>query len=128
MLEEHHESRLRSERNVWLATVRKNGTPHLTPIWFVWLDGAFWLCTGSGSVKARNARTNPQVSVSLEDGDEPLVAEGSVTIHARPYPDPVVRVFASKFGWDITRPDADGPFDALLQVRVDRWLMKGTPG
>ena len=35
--------RLHTEKNVWLCTVRSDGSPHLTPIWFVHHDDAFWV-------------------------------------------------------------------------------------
>ncbi|MGE0541729.1 MAG: pyridoxamine 5'-phosphate oxidase family protein [Dehalococcoidia bacterium] len=30
----------------WLTTVRRDGHPHVTPVVFVWLDGALYFCTG----------------------------------------------------------------------------------
>ena len=30
--------RLETEAIIWLATVRSDGRPHLTPIWFVWQE------------------------------------------------------------------------------------------
>ena len=118
--------RLRHEKNVWLCTVRDDGTPHLTPIWFVYLDDTFWLCTGASAVKTRNVRTNPTVALGLEDANRPLVVEGEATVHERPYPPDVVDAFRAKFGWDITRTDdPDGPFDALWEVPARRWLFGG---
>ena len=118
------DERLREERNLWLATTRPDGRPHLTPIWFVWHRSRFWICTGAGAVKTRNVRATPTVVLALEDGNDPIVAEGTVTLHERPYPDDVVDAFGAKFGWDIRRTDdADGPFDALWEIAVDRWVM-----
>jgi hypothetical protein len=121
--------RLRGEKNVWLCTVRPDGSPHLTPIWFVYEADAFWLCTGRGAAKTRNLRDHPSVAIGLEDGNRPVVAEGEAVVHARPYPTSIVEAFMAKFGWDIEREDdPDGPFDALWQVRVDRWLLGGPDG
>jgi len=117
-------ARIDDDRNIWLATVRPNGRPHLTPIWYCFHDRRFWICTGADTVKTRNVRLNPNVSVSLEDGSRPLVAEGTVTVHQRPYPQPVIDAFILKYDWDISRrDDPDGTFDALLEVAVHRWLM-----
>jgi hypothetical protein len=118
--------RLRDEKNVWLCTVRDDGTPHLTPIWFVFRDDTFWLCTGAAAVKTRNVLANCAVALALEDGNRPVVVEGEVTVHDRPYPRDVVDAFLTKFGWDIARTDdPDGPYDALLEVPVRRWLFGG---
>ena len=116
-------TRLDSERNVWMATVRPDGRPHLTPIWFVWQAGTIWCCVSRTTTKLRNLEINPAVSLSLESGNAPLVAEGRVTIHSRPYPDTIVEAVAAKYEWNITRGDDDGDFDALLEITVDRWLM-----
>jgi F420H(2)-dependent biliverdin reductase len=120
-------ARLSIERNLWLCTVRPDGSPHVTPIWFVWYDAAFWCCTMSDAVKTRNLTLDPRLSVALEDGTDPVVAEGRAKLHARPYPQPLVERFGTKYDWDITQPDADGDWATLIEIRVDRWLMGG-PG
>ncbi len=40
-------ARVHTDKNIWLATVRPDGRPHLTPIWFVFHDAKFWVCTGA---------------------------------------------------------------------------------
>ena len=45
----------------WLATVRTDGHPHVTPLVAVWLDGALHFCTGADEQKAVNLRSNPHV-------------------------------------------------------------------
>ena len=45
----------------WLATVRRDGRPHATPLPAMWLDGALHFCTGPQEQKARNLEGNPQV-------------------------------------------------------------------
>lgn len=121
-------SRLATEKNCWLATVRPDGRAHLSPIWFVWVGGAFWMCCNEASVKARNLRANPSASVSLESGTEPMVAEGRAVVHAHPYPVDVVAAFRAKFDWDMSGDvvDPDGDFAALIEVRPTKWLM-GSP-
>ena len=98
------ERRLQSEQNLWLATVRSTGTPHLVPIWFVWVAGKIYLCTGAGSVKVRNLVQNPHVAIALEDGTHPIVIEGL----AQPIelaPAAVVDEFQCKYDWNITTDD-----------------------
>jgi F420H(2)-dependent biliverdin reductase len=115
--------RLRTERNIWLSTVRPDGRPHLSPTWFVWLDDRLWICTGADYVKTRNVRDDPRVMFALEDANEPVVGHGTVEVHQRPYPDEVIDAFGEKFAWDIRRTDdADGPFDALWEITVERWV------
>lgn len=119
-------ARLDSERNSWVATVRGDESPHLTPMWFVFLDGSFWLGTGAETVKSANVHERPKVSLSLQDGDDPVVAEGEVVIRDRPFPAEVVGAFMTKYGWDLTREtDVDVGTITLWQVVVDNWLMGG---
>lgn len=121
------ESRLGVERNVWLATVRADGRPHLVPIWFVWHDERIWICTGGRSVKSRNLERDGRVTVSLEDGNRPVVGEGRASRTPRPYPRGVVDAFIAKFDWDLTAGDDDGggPYDALWAIEIDRWVFPG---
>jgi PPOX class probable F420-dependent enzyme len=117
--------RLRDERNVWLATVRPDGRPHVAPVWFVYVDDRIWIGTGLDSVRVRNLRANPAASASLEDGDTPIVAEGMVLVHEHDRPPAVVDAFRAKFDWDITREaDEDLGTLVLLELRPHRWLYR----
>jgi PPOX class probable F420-dependent enzyme len=118
--------RLTTERTLWCCTLRPDGSPHLTPVWFVHREGVFWIGTAAHSVKVRNVRADPRVSLALPDGDAPVVAEGSARLLADAYPEDVVTAFAAKYdGWDVRDPLGDGTPGALLEVPVRRWLMAG---
>ena len=45
----------------WIATVRADGRPHVTPLVAVWLDDAIYFATGFGEQKAVNLRSNKNV-------------------------------------------------------------------
>ena len=45
----------------WIATVRADGRPHVTPLVAIWLDDAIHFATGFGEQKAVNLRTNQNV-------------------------------------------------------------------
>jgi general stress protein 26 len=48
-------ARLLSEAEMfWLATVRGDGRPHVTPLPAIWADGTLYFCVGSHEQKARN--------------------------------------------------------------------------
>ena len=101
------------ERNVWLATVRPDGRPHLAPVWFVLVDHHLWVGTGASSVKVRNLRANPKATVALDDTVDPLVEEVLAEIVDPPFPSAVVEAFARKYGWDIT-VEVDDDLGALV--------------
>ena len=65
-----------------LATVRPDGRPHVVPIWFD-LDGEQLLfTTGENTVKARNLRHSPWVSLCVDDEAPPFTyvkVDGTVT-------------------------------------------------
>jgi hypothetical protein len=90
------------ERNIWLATVRPDGRPHLAPVWFVLVDGHVWVGTGASSVKVRNLGANPRATLALEDTVDPFTAELLADVVEPPFPQAVVDAFAAKYGWDIT--------------------------
>jgi nitroimidazol reductase NimA-like FMN-containing flavoprotein (pyridoxamine 5'-phosphate oxidase superfamily) len=110
--------RLSTERNVWLASVRPTGRPHLVPVWFVWTEGSFYFSTGAESVKGKNLRAKPLISLALEDGDKPLIAEGSAEIVATPYPENVVALFQRKYDWDV----ASAKENVLFAMTPTKWL------
>jgi PPOX class probable F420-dependent enzyme len=110
------ERRLQTEQNLWLATVRPNGSPHLVPIWFVWVAGKIYLCTGADSVKVRNLRQNPQVSIALEDGAQPIVIEGRAQSIERADA-AVVNEFQRKYEWDITNDDT---YTQVIEIQPER--------
>ncbi len=111
--------RLLTDRNVWLATVRDNGKPHLVPIWFVWVREKFFICTEGKSVKVKNLRRSPRASVALEDGNKPIIAECTVHFTEQPYPLDVVAEFKQKYQWDIL---TDASYNVLLEITPEKWL------
>jgi PPOX class probable F420-dependent enzyme len=121
------EPRLAGELNVWLCTVRRDGSPHVTPVWFVYGDGIWWIGCDGRSVKARNVAADPRVSLALENGAAPVVAEGVAQLHRGDFPAAVVEAFASKYGgWDVREPVTPAGARVLLEIHVRRWLLAGT--
>jgi nitroimidazol reductase NimA-like FMN-containing flavoprotein (pyridoxamine 5'-phosphate oxidase superfamily) len=45
----------------WIATVRADGRPHMTPLVAIWLDEALHFCTGETEQKAANLNGNQRV-------------------------------------------------------------------
>jgi PPOX class probable F420-dependent enzyme len=66
-----------------VAVSRRDGMPHVVPVWFV-LDGDIVVfTTGAGSVKGRALRRDPRVSVCVDDQTPPfsfVMIEGIATI------------------------------------------------
>ncbi len=60
-------------RTAKLATVRADGRPHIAPVWYVLDDdGSLAFNTGEATVKGRNMRRDPRVSLCVEDDRPPF--------------------------------------------------------
>jgi len=70
------EERLTEAPVYWVASVRADGRPHVTPIWGVWVDGAFWMEGGPNTRRFRNLAENPATVVTVERGNDALILEG----------------------------------------------------
>lgn len=111
--------RLATERNIWIATVRPDGRPHMVPVWFVCVDGKIYLCIEPRSVKGRNLLSNKNVSLALEEGNHPVICEGEARFLNKPWPKPVVEVFRQKYDWDIS---TENRYTQLVEVTPRNWL------
>jgi PPOX class probable F420-dependent enzyme len=106
-----------------LATLMPDGSPQNAPVW-VDLDGdRILICTGEGSLKARNTKRDPRVAISIVAYDNPYVEaqiRGRV-VERRPdadfaVMDPVSRKYTGK-----PFPMRDNPAQRLvLVIEVDR--------
>jgi len=68
-----HQDLLTNEKKafVYLATVMKDGSPQVTPVWFD-TDGEYiWLNSAEGRIKDRNMRARPAVALCIADPDDP---------------------------------------------------------
>jgi PPOX class probable F420-dependent enzyme len=52
-----------------LATIMKDGTPQVTPVWFDYTGGMIRVNTAKGRVKARNLKEGASVALSIMDPD-----------------------------------------------------------
>ena len=65
-----------NSRTTWLATVNEDGSPHVTAVGALWLDGTFWFQTGAGTRKGRNVARDPRCSIAVSIRDADVVIEG----------------------------------------------------
>ena len=96
--EEYRKFLLGSARTAVLGTVRADGRPHTAPVWYD-LDGeTFVFMTGENTVKARNMRREPRVSLCVDDSEPPfhfVIAEGPAELSAG---DPEMLRWATSIG------------------------------
>ena len=108
-----------NSRTTWLATINEDGSPHVTAVGALWIDGAFWFQTGTGTRKHRNVVRNPRCSVALSVRDADVVVEGdAVRVTERDAVARAAQAWADQ-GWP-AEPDSSGtgitaPFNAPSQ-------------
>jgi PPOX class probable F420-dependent enzyme len=106
-----------------LATLLPDGSPQNAPVW-VDLDGdRIIVCTGEGSLKARNTRRDPRVSLSIVAFDNPYVEaqiRGRV-VERRPDADFAVMDRVSRKYTGKPFPARDNPAQrVVLVIEADR--------
>src|SRR5205814_5169466 len=65
-----------NSRTTWLSTLNEDGSPHVTAVGALWLDGTFWFQTGAGRRKGRNVARDRRCSVAVSIRDADVVIEG----------------------------------------------------
>ena len=62
--------RLQTEQIIWLTTVRTNGMPTPTPVWFHWDGAQVLIFSQPNARKVRNIRANPNVALHFHTDAE----------------------------------------------------------
>jgi len=60
---------IESRKSLQVATINKDGSPHLTTLWFGMVDGEIVFETFTKSQKIQNLRRDPRIACLLEDGE-----------------------------------------------------------
>ncbi len=122
---------LETELIVWLTTVRPDGQPQSSPVWFLWDGGEILVYSLAVTPRIRNIQANPRVSVNLNTD---ATASAFVTIEgeARIVPDaPLpsgVPAMIAKYrhliegsGWTVDGYAADYP--TAIRIRPTRFRL-----
>ena len=60
---------LRGQKTIRLATVSRGGSPHVVPLWFVWVGGLVFMNSTHGNVTVQNLEANPAATGVIDDGE-----------------------------------------------------------
>lgn len=117
----------------WLSTIDADGSPHVTALGLLWVEGSFWFETGSRTRKARNLARDPRCTASLATAEFDLVVEGVALLVTDP---DVVADKARRWaqeGWPcevdssgvrltapFSAPSAGPPPWSVYRLRIDR--------
>src|SRR5690349_3125280 len=66
-------------RTTWLTTLNEDGSPHVTAVGAIWLDGAYWFQTGARTHKCHNIERDPRCSIAVSVLDADVVVEGTAS-------------------------------------------------
>ena len=121
----------------WIATVRRSGQPHVTPLLAVWADGAMHVSTGEDEQKARNLAANPRCTLTtgrntMDDGLDVILEGTAVRVTGRDRLVPLRDMWVAKYGetwrFDVSddgfhhpnQPDLDAGVASLAMVLAIR--------
>ncbi|HZL54728.1 MAG TPA: pyridoxamine 5'-phosphate oxidase family protein [Solirubrobacteraceae bacterium] len=60
---------LHEQRTVACATIDRDGSPHVMPLWYLLRDGDVWVWTYAASQKVRNLERDPRATLMVEAGE-----------------------------------------------------------
>ena len=84
-LNDYTQRRINEEQVIWLTTVKPNGAPVPTPVWFIWSDDAFLIYSSPNTLKVRNIQANLHVTLNFNGdpyGGNIVVFTGEAVIDA----------------------------------------------
>ncbi|MEM4310048.1 MAG: PPOX class F420-dependent oxidoreductase [Candidatus Nitrosocaldus sp.] len=66
---------LLKDKNVaFFATISRDGSPHVVPVWVDFKDGYVIVSTTTSRVKYKNVKRDPRVTISIVDRNDPYNA------------------------------------------------------
>ena len=98
--------RLDEDIIIWLTTVRADGTPQPSPVWFLWADQAFLIYSQPNTPKLRNIQRNPKVALNFDSngqGGNIVVFTGEANIDPSAPPGNEVAAYLEKYREEIAR-------------------------
>lgn len=110
-----------------LATVRPDGKPQVTPMWFAWDGDALRFTHTTKRQKYRNIAANPNVAMSISDPEDPyryLEVRGVVE---EIVPDPTGAFYLElndRYAGPLTEPPPDKADRVILIVRPTAFSKK----
>jgi PPOX class probable F420-dependent enzyme len=120
--------RLAAEVVVWLTTVTPAGQPQSSPVWFLWDDGEFVLCSLATTPRVRNMRANRHVAMNFNsdaEGGDVVTFEGEARIEGTELAPALEAAYRAKyqamiddFGWTWESFRRDYP--VVIRIRPTR--------
>ena len=125
---------LGEERMCRLGSLGADGSPHVSPLWFVWDGSAIWLNSVVRSQRWTNLLRDPRVSIAIDGGEGYFELRGAELIGRVEVvgevprtlaPDPLVaepeRLFGAKYGGGEFVPDGNHAWLRMVPDKMVSW-------
>lgn len=100
------ERRLLGEIVIWLTTVRADGTPEPSPVWFLWDGSTFLIYSQPDKPKLKHIARDPHVSLNFDSNgksDDIVIFTGEARIDNSALPANAIPDYVGKYQEDIKR-------------------------
>lgn len=98
--------RLREETIIWLTTVRADGRPQPSPVWFLWDGETVLIYSQPDKPKVRNIARNPKVALHFDGngrGGDIVVLDGEARVAPDAPPADLIPELVEKYREGIAR-------------------------
>ncbi len=108
-----------------LGSTRRDGSPHVSPVWYRHEGGAFLVLVDRGSQKHRNIARDPRVVLCIDDEHAPyhtVLVRGTAAIEPAPGPEWRLALAVHYLGEESGRryvETTDGTNGLLLRIAVE---------
>ncbi len=72
MIDQKSQKLFEGKNLVFIATLMKDGSPQLSPVWANFQDGYILVNTAEGRIKHKNVLRDPRVAISVVSNNNPL--------------------------------------------------------
>ena len=110
-----------------LATIDKDGLPHVVPVCYIYRSGALWVATDYETKKYRNLLLNNKIAMVVDtgyDSNRGMVIQGRARIYERGEEfRKAYAAFYKRFNWVKATPwkQGDAPFIKIIPSRKACW-------
>ena len=83
------DSFLQEPRHAIVGTVGRDGAPQLSPVWYIYEDGLFYIGITGDTAKYRNLRRDPRISLCIDGGREDVrtvMVTGTAELYEKAHP------------------------------------------
>lgn len=83
------DSFLQAPRHAIAGTIGRDGAPQLSPVWYIYEAGRFYIGITADTAKYRNLRRNPRISLCIDGGREDVrtvIVQGVVELYDKVHP------------------------------------------